>query len=69
MVDDELKELQVRYHPATPPVLVGVGCTGRAVGITVTTKAGLVRLDQRAMDEISTTDQYWTAHNTTVEWD
>lgn len=46
----------------------GCGCTGGGVRVTVTAKVGPVGLNQRAMDEISFIDQYWTAFVTATEW-
>ena len=69
-VEDELEELKVCCHMIQPLPLCdsGCGCTGRIVSVTVKAKIRLVGHIERAVDEVSIVDQYWTALVTTTQW-
>lgn len=70
MVENEIKELKVCYqtsHSFCVQIISGCGCTGGAVGVTITPQARSARPHQRAVDEISATDQHWTAVVTATE--
>jgi len=48
--------------------VLAVHIIGGTVGAAITSSAGIIGFDPRAMDEMAVTNQYWSAHVTTTQW-